>query len=123
MKTAKLVIGIISIVLSIIVFLQSFFVGAANTLGEALDQAPAEASGSAGAFLAFCMLIAGIIGIATRNSRNGGFTAGGFYVFAAIIGFAGSGSYTDLVIWSIVSLAFGIVFILGSRKMPKPVKG
>ena len=113
MKTAKLIIGIISIVLFIIVMFQSCAVGVVNTLQSNSD----DASGSAGMLLAFAMLIAGIVGIAARKSKGGGITAGIFYVIAALIGFANLGTFGDLVVWSVVSLGFGIVFIFGSLKM------
>jgi hypothetical protein len=114
MKTAKLVIGIISIVLFIIILFQSCATGVVNAI-EGND----DVSGSAGLLLAFAMLIAGIIGIAARKSKGGGITAGIFYVVAALIGFANLGTFADLVVWSVVSLAFGIVFIIGSVKMKK----
>ena len=118
MKTAKLIIGIISIVLFIIVTFQSCAVGVVNALDGTTD----DASGSAGIFLAFSMLIAGIIGIAARNSRGGGITAGIFYIVAALIGFANLGTFGDLVVWSVLSLAFGAVFIVGSLRMDKHPK-
>ena len=111
MKTAKLIIGIISIVLFIIIMFQSCATGVVNVL-ESND----DLSGSAGMLLAFAMLIAGIIGVVARKSRGGSITAGVFYVVAALIGFANLGTFGDLVIWSVVSLAFGIVFIIGSLK-------
>lgn len=67
MKTTKLVLGIISIILFVFVTLQSCAAGVANTLEN-----NGEVSGSAGLILAFCLLIAGIVGIATRNGKNAG---------------------------------------------------
>ena len=112
MKTAKLVIGIISILLFFIIMLQSCATGVVNAI-ESND----DSSGSAGAMLAFSMLIAGVVGISTRKSKGGGITAGVFYVFASLIGFANLGTFSDLIFWSVLSLAFGIVFIAGSVKM------
>ena len=114
MKTAKLIIGIISIALFIIILFQSCATGVVNAI-ESND----DVSGSAGMLLAFAMLIAGIIGVAARNSKGGGITAGVFYVVAALIGFASLGTFGDLVVWSVLSLAFGIVFILGSINIKK----
>ena len=117
MKTAKLIIGIISIVLFIIIMFQSCATGVVNAL-EGSD----DVSGSAGVLLAFSMLIAGIIGVAARKSKGGGITAGVFYVVASLIGFANLGTFGDLVIWSVVSLAFGIVFIIGSVRLKNAKK-
>ena len=114
MKTAKLILGILSIILSIIVLLQSCAVGVGNALSDS-----EEASGQAGIIVAIVMLAAGIIGITTRQSRGGGITTGIFYLFAALIGFVNIGSYSDLGLWSGLCLIFGIIFLIGSFTMKK----
>jgi len=96
---------------------QSCATGVVNAL-EGSD----DVSGSAGVLLAFSMLIAGIIAVAARKSKGGGITAGVFYVVASLIGFANLGTFGDLVIWSVVSLAFGIVFIIGSVRLKNAKK-
>lgn len=110
MKTAKLVLGIISMVLCLLVMFQSCAAGVSNTLAES-----GEVSGTAGLMVAFCMLAAGIVGVVTRNRSGGGaFTAGGIYLLGAIVGFASAGSYTDLNIWAGLCVAFGLAFIIGT---------
>ena len=109
MKTAKLIIGIISIVLFMVIAFQSCAAGLGNAL-EGND----ESSGSAGFFVALCMLIAGIVGICTRKGIVGGFVCGAFYAFGGIIGITNYGSYSDLQIWSILCFIFAVVFIVGS---------
>ena len=109
MKTAKLIAGIISIVVFGIIVVQSCATGVVNVI-EGND----DVSGSAGVLLALAMLIGGIVGLATRKSKGGGITAGVFYLLGAIIGFANLGTFVDLVVWSVLSLAFGALFILGS---------
>ena len=109
MKTTKLIIGIISIVLFALILFQSCAAG----IGNAID-GNGETSGSSGALLAICMLVAGIVGIATRKGIAGGFVSGGFYALGGIIGIANFGSYGDLKIWSIISFIFAVVFIVGS---------
>lgn len=109
MKIAKLIIGIISIVLFALIAFQSCAVGLGNIL---LDNG--ELSGSAGLYLAFCMLIAGIVGICTRKGKFGGYVAGVFYILGGLIGIANVGNFSDLKIWSILSFIFAAVFILGS---------
>lgn len=109
MKTAKLVIGIISIVLFGFILFQSCAAGIGNAI-----EGNGETSGSSGVFVALCMLIAGIVGIATRKGIAGGFVSGGFYAIGGLIGIANYGSYSDLMIWSIFSFIFAIVFITGS---------
>lgn len=109
MKTTKLIIGIISIVLFGVIAFQSCAAGIGNAIAE-----NGESSGSAGIFVAICMLIAGIVGVAARKSIAGGFVSGGFYALGGIIGIANYGSYSDLKIWSILSFIFAVVFIVGS---------
>ena len=111
MKTTKLVIGIISMVLFLVVIFQSCVAGIGNALAE-----NGEVSGSAGVLLAVFMLVAGIVGVATRKSRGGGIVAGVFYLIGGLLGIANYGSYGDLKIWSILCLIFACVFILGSVK-------
>ena len=109
MKTAELVIGIISIVLFLLIAFQSCAAGIGNAIED-----NGETSGSAGIIVAVCMLVAGIVAIATRKGIAGGFVSGGFYAFGGIIGITNYGSYSDLLIWSIVSFIFAAVCIVGS---------
>ncbi|MCX7658183.1 MAG: hypothetical protein N2Z57_05840, partial [Oscillospiraceae bacterium] len=88
MKTTKMIVGIISIVLSVLVTFQSCAAGAYNAMTS-----NGESSGTAGLFVAILMLVAGIIGIAARKSKGGSFTAMAFYILSGIIGLAGAGSY------------------------------
>ncbi|MBQ3664167.1 MAG: hypothetical protein IJR83_05415 [Clostridia bacterium] len=108
MKTARLVIGIISIVLFAFITFQSCFAGIGNALSE-----NGEVSGTAGLLLAISMLVAGIVGIATRKHLYGGFVSAGFYFAGALIGIANYGSYKDLAIWSALSFAFSLTFLIG----------
>lgn len=114
MRTAKLVLGILSLILFIIIMLQSCAVGVVNSI----DENSSDLSGGAGTLLAFVMLVAGIIGVVARDSKRGSMTAGILYAAGALIGFAGHGTYGDLAIWSVVALVFGVVFILSSLRMP-----
>ena len=116
MKTAKLIIGIISMVLFFLIAMQSCVAGLGNILQE-----NGEVSGSAGICLALCMLIAGIISVAARKSKAAGFVAGSFYAFGGLLGLTNAGSYSDLVIWSVVAFSFAVVMILGSA-LAKPQK-
>ncbi len=102
MKTARLCIGIVSMVLFIIIMFQSCAVG----IGEALSGD--EGGGfSSGVFVAFLMLIAGIVGVCTRKSTAGAYITAIFYVIAGIIGVCSIGSiFADLVIWGIFSFIF-----------------
>lgn len=106
MKTSRLVIGIISCILFLIISLQSCAAGIGNTLEE-----NGEVSGSAGFMLAICMLVAGIVGICCRKLKTGIIVAGVFYAVGGLIGITNVGSYSDLQIWSVLSFVFAIVFV------------
>lgn len=111
MKVAKLTIGIISIVLFAIISFQSCAVGIGNSLSE-----NGETSGGSGIFVAACMLVAGILGICTREykSPTSGYIVGIIYILGGYIGITNYGSYSDLLIWSIISFVFAAVFVFGS---------
>ena len=116
MATVKLIIGIISMVLPAIILFQSCAAG----LVEAFDGGNGG-SGGAGVFLAICMLIAGIVGVATRKGgKGGGITAGAFYAIGGLIGIANLGVFVDLVVWSVLCFIFAGIFILGSIFAKKP---
>ncbi|MCI9078141.1 MAG: hypothetical protein HFH68_04315 [Lachnospiraceae bacterium] len=106
MKTSRLVIGIISCVLFVIISFQSCAAGVGNALEE-----NGEVSGSAGFILAVCMLVAGIVGICCRKLKTGTIVAGVFYALGGLIGITNFGSYADLQIWSVLSFIFSVVFI------------
>lgn len=96
MKTWKLVSGILSIVLFIVVAFQSCVAGVANTLTE-----NGEVSGSAGIIVAIMMLAGGIVSIATRKGSKGGNIALiVLFGIGTLSGFSMAGSYTDLNIWA-----------------------
>ena len=110
MKTTKLVIGILSIVLSLFVLFQGCTANVADALSES-----DKPVGALGVFLAIILLVAGIIAIATRKDKAGGIVAGVFYFIGGLIGRAGVGTYFgDLVVWSTLCFIFAVVFILGS---------
>ena len=98
MKTAKLVIGIVSIVLALVMLFQS----CAANVGSVLATAGTDMSGAIGTFAAILLIVAGIIGIAARKSKGGTIAAFIFYVITAIY----------LIVWGVVSLVFAVVFII-----------
>ena len=97
MKTLKLILGILSIVLAAMVLFQSCAAGVANTLSD-----NGESGGTGGFALALGMIAGGIIMIATRASgkKGGSIAALILYALAALIGFVSAGSYADLNIWA-----------------------
>ena len=118
MKTAKLVCGIIAIVLFIIIMFQSCAAGMANAIDGGSDT-----GGGAGFIVAFLMLIGGIVGITTRASRGGGITAGIFFLIAGLIGTTMFGIFGDLQVWGWLSLIFAAIYLIGSFRMSKNSEG
>lgn len=117
-SAGRLSIGIISIVLFIFITFQSCAVGVSNALEDNGDT-----SGSNGFALAFFMLIAGIVGISTRNSKGkvSAFITTALYWFAALMALGAGGNFGDLPIWGILSFIFGIVFLISGIKTKKNV--
>ena len=98
MRTWKLVAGILSIVLCMIVLFQSCAVGIANTLEESGDF-----GGTAGLLVALLLLAGGIVSIATRNSREKGGSVALVILFglAAVLAFSNAAVYQDLTVWAV----------------------
>lgn len=114
--TAKLVIGIVSMVLFGLVALQSCAAGLSNILAD-----KGEASGSFGFLVALNLLITGIIAVAARKStRKTPWIIAAIllwlnYFYAKMFG----GSYTDLVIWGFISFMIGVFYLLSSVRTKK----
>ncbi len=115
MKTWKLVSGILSIILFMVVTFQSCAVGVGNALSE-----NGEVSGSAGFIVAIVMLVGGIVSIATKNGGKGGNIALiVLYGLGALMGYMMAGSYTDLTIWATWCLICAVFAIIAIIKKPK----
>ena len=119
MKTWKLVSGILSMILCVIVIFQSCAAGIVNTLEE-----NGEVSGSTGVFVAIMMLTGGIVSVATRKSKKKGGNIALIILFgiAALIGFSGYGSYSDLAIWSawcLINALLALIALFKAKKVPK----
>ena len=116
MKVWKLVSGILSIILFVLVTFQSCAAGVANALED-----NGEVSGSAGILVAIFMLAGGIVSIATRKSEKKGGNIALIILFglAALIGFTNYGSYSDLAIWSgwcLINAILAVVAMITGKK-------
>ncbi len=113
MKVLKLVLGILSIVFSVLISSQSFLVG----IGNAISQNN-EISGSMGLLVSIMMLTGGIVMIVTRNSEHkaGSIACIVLYIFAGLAGITNAGTYTDLKFWSAICLIIAAVNILSILK-------
>lgn len=71
-----------------------------------------------GVFLAFLMLIGGIVGICTRNSagKAGTIITTVLYWIGGLVEVSQKGTYGDLPIWGVISFIFGAVFLIAAIK-------
>ncbi|MCF0128054.1 MAG: hypothetical protein HUJ70_05760 [Pseudobutyrivibrio sp.] len=116
MKTWKLVSGILSCILFVVVAFQSCAAGMVNAIED-----NGEVSGSAGIIVAILMLTGGIVSIATRKSKKkgGNIALIILFGFAALMGFSNYGNYSDLAIWSgwcLINAALAFVAIITGKK-------
>lgn len=112
MKTWKLVSGILSIVLCLLVLFQSCAAGTVNAL-----EGSGEVSGSAGFIVAIMMLVGGIVSIVTREGSKGGNIAIIIlYGIASLIGFTMAGNFKDLNIWAFWCLICAVLAIVSLVK-------
>lgn len=109
MKTVKLVVGILAIVLAAFVLFQS----CAATALDAMTEGDGV-SGFSGTIVAIALLATGIVLIAARKATGKGADIACIIlmVISAIIGFAGAGFYGDLKIWSSVCLIIAVLCVV-----------
>ena len=117
MKTWKLVSGIISMVISLVVTFQSCAVGVLEAMG-------AEGSDSASGIIVAILLIAGgVVSVAMRKGGKGGDIAIiSIYGIAAVIGFTAE-IYTDLIVWAAwccICVLLAVVSLVEGAEWPVP---
>ena len=108
MKVAKLSLGIISLVLSMVILFQSYAVG----LGTALSNNTKDTSGGTGIIFTILLIAAGIVGIVGRSSKGGTIAATILYAISGLIGTTATGVFSDLNMWGVISFIFAAVFLL-----------
>lgn len=98
MRIWKLVSGIISIVVFIIITFQS----CATSVYNVLDDNTSDTSAGAGIFVAFVLLVAGIVSASLSKATSRGADIALMLIFglAALIGFTNLGTFSDLEVWS-----------------------
>lgn len=114
--TAKLVIGIVSMFLFIIIAFQSCSVGLSNAISGS-----DESSGSFGIIVGILITIAGIISVSTNKSvkKGGSIWCVILYYICALFSFVGAGRYADLKLWGFLGFCFGffhLISILSTKK-------
>lgn len=113
MKTWKLVSGIISMVLSLIIIVQSCAMGVLEAMG-----ASGNDSGS-GIIVAILLIAGGIVSVVTRQGGRGGNIAIiCIYGTAAVIG-STANLYADLVVWAVwccICALLAVVSVIKSKE-------
>lgn len=119
MKTWKLVSGILSIVLFIVVAFQSCAAGMVNAI-----EANGQSSGSGGIIVSIMMLSGGIVSIATRKNGKKGSNIALIVLFGigSLAGFALAGNFTDLNIWATWCLINAVLAVIDMFKGNKTDK-
>lgn len=117
MRVWKLVSGILSIILFVIVMFQSCAAGLANTISN-----NKELSGSAGIIVSIMMLSGGIVSIATRNSKGKGANIALIVLFGigALTGLSQNPTiFKDLLVWGgwcAINAALALVSLIKGNK-------
>ena len=112
----RTVLGILSIVLFILVAMQSCAAGLGNALSD-----NGEVGGSAGFLCALNLLVAGIIVLVARKTvKKAPMIVAAVLMFLNLFyGMVMAGSYSDLQIWAILSFAFGLVYLFSALRKKK----
>lgn len=107
MKTTKLVVGILMIVVAFFISIQSVMAG----MSEAYINSNGHA-GVAGLIVAILYLASGIVYIVARNKDSLGPDIASMIMMlvAWSLGIINAGIYKDLIIWSWLAFIIGIVF-------------
>lgn len=113
MRTWKLVSGILSTVLFLVVAFQSCAAGVVDAI-----EGQGGTSGGAGILVGILMLSGGIVSIATSKSTKKGGDIALIVLFglAALCGFAGYGNYSDLVLWAFWCLICATLALVSMMK-------
>ncbi|WP_461213702.1 hypothetical protein [Lacticaseibacillus sp. GG6-2] len=122
MKVTKLVVGILQILVSLVILLQSCAVG----LGHAIESKTSDAGGSVGVFVGILFLATGIVYIATRKSEKlgGDIAAMVMMLISWVFGITNAADYSDLAIWGWLAFIIGVGFfvwhLISNRKQKHP---
>ncbi len=115
-STGRLTLGIISIVLFLLIALQSCAAGVSNALQE-----NGATSGSSGLVCAIMYLVGGIVSIASRNAKGigGSVACVILYLFGFFAAMPGADTYGDLSVWGGLCVILAIFHLVCAVKTKK----
>lgn len=119
MKTWKLVSGILSIILSLLVLLQSCAAGFANSVSR-----NGEVSGTGGMLVAIILLAGGIVSVSTKKGSKGGDIALiVLFGLGTVIAFSTAGTlYKDLYVWGVWNAVCVVLALISLKKQKEVVE-
>lgn len=111
MKTWRLVSGILSIVITVVVFFQSNIAAIVGGSGNT--------EGGAGLFFAMLLLAAGITSIATHKNITTGSKIALFILFGigALIAITSANIFKDLIVWGSWSALCAVLALFGRKNV------
>lgn len=110
MKIIKIITGIVSIIISIIIFIQSLMAGFLSDLFNLKEPLAAVS----GLIVATIMLGSGVATLFTLTSPNSGLICSALYVDAAIIGYFDHDFFSYLILYASFCVIFALILILTS---------
>ncbi len=111
MKTVKCIIGILSILISAVIALQTYALGLVTRMAGDLLGGLGIMTGT---FMSAVFLIGGLIGFIACDVKTGGIIAGIIFLVGAAIGFYKMSQYVDLIVWAITAAVWCAAFLLSS---------
>ena len=119
MKTVKIIIGILSILIAAVAALQTYALSVITNVAGDLIGGLGTMTGTVTAAI---FLIGGLLGIITCDNKISGIITGIIFLGGAVVGFYKMSEYGDLIIWAIAAAVFFVVFLLGSVLTKQPAK-
>ena len=113
----KKLISIMVISLSFLIAFQSYVVSLKNSI-----EGSGERGGTAGLILSAMMLIAGLMILLSKSSKVLVLMAIALFMIGGFIGITNVGTYSFLLIWSLLSFLFGflvLIQLLGNKEESK----
>ena len=119
MKSARIFIAILTIILAPLSLLQSCAVSVGNAITDTQTDAP-----SVGALLSFIFMFAGIVGLSTKKYRTGNIITGAMFFVTAMSVYGAhdqiAQNFPDLIFYGWLSLFAAIVYICPSNEKAEP---